>query len=217
MKDNTKFEFLNINNKEYNTINIATFNTPRNLIRKQQLLGVSVIFNTPKAINFMINSKDLSCIIHYGYPNEYMQDKLNQAFYKNKIVFIRDVEKNTYTQYKPTKDETHYTKFNVKNSIDTYTDERTGRRRLSDKEKSELSNLIKYYELDYPQSDIEWVLVKEQLDFYTKNNIDYAFDKSQKYICPECGELVSYTTEHICYDFTEDEKTKLDYIVNGGE
>ena len=165
----------------------------------------------------MVNSKDLNCIIHYGYPNEYMQDKLNQAFYKNKIVFIRNVEKNTYTQYKPTKDETHYTKFNVKNSIDTYVDERTGRKRLSDKEKSELSNLIKYYELDYPQSEIEWVLVKEQLDFYTKNNIDYAFDKSQKYICPECGELASYATEHICYDFTEDEKTKLDYIVNGGE
>jgi hypothetical protein len=232
-------DYLNINDVYYNTLNIATVNTPRDKIRQQQLLGVSVIFNTVKAINFMVNSKDLSCIIHYGHPNEYMQDKLNQAFYKDKTVFIK--LGNEFSTYKPTKDESVYAKFNMRNELNTYTDERTGRKRLSDKEKSELSNLIKYYELDYPQTDIEWVLVKEQLDFYVNNgigytkpeyteeelnlidsyqmssDISYGFDTNMKHICPECGELVSNYTEHICYDFTEDELTKLDYIVNGGE
>lgn len=87
---------------------------------------------------------------------------------------------------------------------------------LSQAEKDELSFEIKYYDLEYPQSEAEWSLVKDTIAFYKKNNIPYAFDKNQYYICPECKSLAKLDMTHICFD-EEHKYDKLDYIVNGGE
>ena len=87
---------------------------------------------------------------------------------------------------------------------------------LSQAEKDTLSYKLKYYDLDYPHSEAEWMLVKEQVAFYEKNNIDYAFDRNQFYICPECKALARIDLPHECFNETH-EYNKLDYIVNGGE
>lgn len=87
---------------------------------------------------------------------------------------------------------------------------------LSQAEKDSLSYKLKYYDLDYPHSEAEWMLVKEQVEFYEKNNIDYSFDKNQFYICPECKGLARIDESHECFSEIH-EYNKLDYIVNGGE
>lgn len=87
---------------------------------------------------------------------------------------------------------------------------------LSQAEKDSLSYELKYYDLDYPHSEAEWSLAKETIAFYKKNNIPYAFDTNQFYICPDCKHLARIDTPHECFNETH-EYNKLDYIVNGGE
>lgn len=87
---------------------------------------------------------------------------------------------------------------------------------LSQAEKDQLSFELKYYDLDYPQSEAEWSLMKETIAFYKKNNIPYAFDTNQFYICPECKGLARLDMTHECFNEIH-EYNKLDYIVNGGE
>lgn len=87
---------------------------------------------------------------------------------------------------------------------------------LTQAEKDSLSFELKYYDLDYPRSEAEWSLVKETIEFYKKNNIPYAFDTNQFYICPDCKHLARIDTPHECFNEMH-EYNKLDYIVNGGE
>lgn len=91
--------------------------------------------------------------------------------------------------------------------------------RIPEARKDKMKRYIKYYELDYPETEPEWVEIFHQLAYYIKNKIDYAFDSNQYYICEECGELVSRGNEelHCCYCDIPVERTKIDYLVNGGE
>lgn len=115
--------------------------------------------------------------------------------------------------------------------------------RIPEDRKDKMKRYIKYYELDYPETEPEWVEVFHQLAYYIKNNIGYkepeytpeeqalidsyqmdkevtyGYDNNRYYICEECGELINRGTEelHCCYCDIPVPRTKEDYLVNGGE
>lgn len=130
-----------------------------------------------------------------------------------------------YTGYKPVYEEhcgqykVHHYQYitdDVQPTIEQEIAQSSALQVLSQAEKDSLSYKLKYYDLDYPHSEAEWMLVKEQVACYEKHNIDYAFDTNQFYICPECKGLARIDEPHECFSEIH-EYNKLDYIVNGGE
>ena len=49
------------------------------------------------------------------------------------------------------------------------------------------------------------------------NMLVRVFTRDKYYICEECGELVHHSAQHECYYDEPIKRTKIDYIVNGGE
>ena len=101
-------------------------------------------------------------------------------------------------------------------AINEYTEEVYEGQRIPEERKAKMMKYIKYYDLEMPQSEPEWVNMYHQLAFYIRNKIDYAFDTNLYYICEECGALVRRGSEHICYCEIPEKRTKIDILVNGG-
>ena len=149
-------------------------------------------------------------MVRYNDPNKtykYIYYKIDGDYYK----FIpNDKEDNGY--YKKI-DKNRRVKEDKNIQIDTI----YGGMRLSEAKKDKIKRLIKYYELDYPETEPEWVEIFHQLAYYIKNRIHFAFDKNRYYRCKECRELVLRGSEHCCYCDLPVPMTKMDYIVNGDE
>lgn len=86
---------------------------------------------------------------------------------------------------------------------------------LSNQDKEHLKRYIKYYDITYPETEYDWYLAKEQIDYYLANEFDYGFDSNLYYICEQCGDLVRRDTEHVCYCDIPYKRTKLEYLING--
>ena len=218
---------LVINNKEYMPSEICTINTPMNKQTNQRKLGMGVIANTVKALKFAVTSNRFTCVIYYGYPRSlFIESILNEAVYSGKDVYYRvndinydytptEAEKTArdkYLERKAYKEQAHTAR--IEHIEDMYNG-----MRIPEERKAKMRRYIRYYELDLPETEPEWVEVFHQLAYYIKNKIDYAFDSNQYYICEECGELVNRGTEelHCCYCDIPVPMTKMDYIVNGDE
>lgn len=128
----------------------------------------------------------------------------------------------------------------VQVAVDQYTNEVFGNQKVPEHRKAELLKQIKYYELDIPQTEPEWVRAFHQVAYYIRNGIGleqpeytedeqnlidnyqmekeltYGYDTNRYYICKECGELVRRGTEHVCYCELPEKRTKMDILVNGG-
>lgn len=216
---------LVINNKEYTPSEIGTINTPMDRQNTQRRIGMGVIANTVKALKFAAYSPKFTCIIHYGYPKgNFIENILNEAVYNGKDVYYR-VDNYNYA-YTPTEAEKtardrylerQEYKRQAQTARITQIEDRYNGARVPEERKAKMMRYIRYYELEIPQTEPEWVETFHQLAYYIKNNIEYAFDENQYEICPECGDLIRRGTEHCCYCELPIERTKIDYLVNGGE
>ncbi len=191
----------------------------------QRRMGINVIANTVKALRFASIAEYITCVIHYGFPKTpFIQDILNNAVYNGKDVYYR-VENNNIkyepTEPKKTARDRYIEKQEYKQQAHTarvsQIEDRYHGARVPEDRKLKMMKYIRYYELDMPKTEPEWVETFHQLSYYIRNDIDYAFDKNQYFICEDCGDLVHRGTEHACYYELPEPRTKIDYLVNGGE
>jgi len=216
---------LVINNKEYTPSEIGTINTPMDKQRLQRRMGMGVIANTVKALRFASSSDKFTCLIYYGNPKHpFIENILNEAVYNGKDVYYRVDNMNyPYTPTEPQKTarDKYIEKQEYKRQAQTarleQIEDRYNGARIPEERKLKMRRFIRYYELEMPQSEPEWVETVQQLAYYIRNEVPYAFDENQYYICEECGDLVRRGTEHCCYCELPEPRTKLDYLVNGGE
>lgn len=216
---------LIINNKEYTPSEIGTLNTPEAKKQIQRSLGMKVIANTVKAMRFAALTPTLNCIIFYGLPkSEFIQEILNDAVYNGKDVYYRvDNQNMEYIPTAPQKNarDRYLEKLDYKRQAQTARieniEQRTNGARVPEARKAKMMKYIRYYELEIPRTEPEWVETFEQLAFYIRNNIEYAFDNNQYEICPECGDLIHRGSEHCCYCELPEQRVKMDYLVNGEE
>lgn len=225
---------IKLNNYEYIPKQVISYLPPKKYVPELVSAGFKVI-TSAKSLNYykilwacLYNTaKPYKAVIIYTNPDtsgrikgivEYCMEHNIDVFYRtNCIPGVKPV----YEEYISTKTVFYNKKpsYKLLKTTDAVKDNLNYHyhKDTTEKEQATLIKYLNYYDIELPQSDIEWVMIKQQINYYLDNDIDYAFDKSQRYICPECGALAYYNLEHICYDFTEEEKTKLDYIVNGGE
>jgi len=212
------------------------------------------------------NTIDIECIIVNGKPNDYLTDLLSKIYWANainevydkqlrKMVKVNDnktlkdiyyKEGDTWFKFLPNPKESasdrhREKKIQTRVAVDRHTEELYNGMRIPEDRKLKMIKYIKYYDLDMPQTEPEWVTTFHQLSYYIKNNIGfeepeyteeelikidnyqmskddtYGYDTNRYYICKECGELVHRGTEHCCYCDIPTPRTKIDYIVNGGE
>ena len=216
-----------INSNTYSSGEIGTINAPedkRNLQRKQ---GMFVATGSIKSLKAVVNASTVSCIICYTDPgrSEFIESLLTEAVFNNKTVYIK--HGTFYDEFTPK------TTISVKRELrnrDKYLDKKQNQndilhlrdcmnnhRHIPEERKAKMMKYIKYYEMDIPSNEIEWVETFDNLAFYIRNNIDYAYDNNKYYICEECGELVLRGTEdmHLCYCDIAPERTNADRIING--
>lgn len=188
-------------------------------------------------------NNNIDCILINGKPSKFLAKLLNEIYWKNaskkayddqlrKMVMnhgfntthkhIYYKENEQWYQFIPDAKDTAQDKRkdkqqNIRTALNEQTDSLYNGMRISDERKAKMKRYIRYYELEIPQTEPEWVETFHQLAYYIKNNIEYAFDENQYEICEECGDLVRRGTEHCCYCELPITLTKIDYLVNGGE
>lgn len=217
------YQILKINENEFAANEIATINTPEEKTRNLRRLGVNVIANTIKALKFATNSDTISCIIFYGNPNNYFKSILDDTREDIQIYIKTNNNYQRYLQTPKTARDRYLDKKEYRETAHTARLEnieaRTNRARIPEERKAKMRKYLRYYELDIPQTEPEWVEAFEQLAFYIKNKIPYSFDTNLYYICPECGELIRRGTEeeHICYAEIAPKRVHMDYVINNEE
>ena len=211
---------LQINNYTYNSSEIATLFPPYKYHAAQRQAGVKVIKTAKQAWATLYNTQIKTLLIYEDPENSTLIRNICKFCLNNNIeIFLRD---NCIPGISPTY--TQFTKehpiFNGKSYITstfstapTITSDET----ITEQDKQLLTKYLKYYDIDYPRSEPEWVQVKTIIDYYIEHNVPYSFDTNQYYICEECKELVHHNIPHECYYDEPIKRTKLDYIVNGGE
>lgn len=232
---NLKTKIYKILNKEYDSSTIATVGyTDKEIIRKQRYQGMNVVVPNEdfskyiKCIYGACGADYIECILIAKKPNEYLTKVLNEIYWsstnKNNNKLIKDIyykENNTWVKFvadaRDTKlDVIKENKVSAQVAIDRNTEELFKGQRIPEDRKAKMRRFIKYYDLEMPRTEPEWVNTYHQLAFYIRNKIDYAFDTNQYEICKECGELVHRGSEHICYCEIPEKRTKMDILVNGG-
>ena len=232
---NLKTKIYKILNKEYDSSTIATVGyTDKEIIRKQRYQGMNVVMPNEdfskyiKCIYGACGADYIECILIAKKPNEYLTKVLNEIYWsstnKNNNKLIKDIyykENNTWVKFvadaRDTKlDVIKENKVSAQVAIDRNTEELFKGQRIPEDRKAKMRRFIKYYDLEMPRTEPEWVNTYHQLAFYIRNKIDYAFDTNQYEICEECGELVHRGVEHICYCEIPEKRTKIDILVNGG-
>ena len=211
---------IQINNYIYDSSEIATLFPPYKYHAAQRQAGVKVI-KTAKQAWATLYSAQVRCLLIYEDPeNSTLIRNICKFCLSNNVeIFLRD---NCIPGISPT-----YTQFTREHPIfnaDRYITSTfstaptiTSDETISDKDKQALTKYLKYYDIDYPRSEPEWVQVKTIIDYYIEHEVPYSFDTNQYYICEECKELVHHNIPHECYYDEPIKRTKLDYIVNGGE
>lgn len=237
-----------INNYSVNTNEILSIYPPKKYVCSQINAGCSVIeeykenfygqiYHTSiKYLWSKIYSKDktFKYFIVYDDPDEdrKIQNVVRYAFKNGITVFFRE-RSNCEAGLTPV-----YSELIKQHSIyhrrpgDTYdymgsyytaAPEKLEFKVLSNQDKEHLKRYIKYYDITYPETEYDWYLAKEQIDYYQHNGIKYMTKKGKLiyqdnnlyYICKECGDLVRRDTEHVCYCDIPYKRTKLEYLING--
>lgn len=233
--NNLKTKIYKILDKEFDSSCIATIGyTDKNLIATQKKQGMNVVVPTEdftryiKCVYGACGADYIECILVAKKPNEYLTKVLNQIYWTSANKNNNKVYKNIY--YKENNqwvkfiadpqdsklDKIKEDKMSAQVAIDRHTEELYKGQRIPEDRKAKMRKYIRYYDLDMPKTEPEWVEVYHQLAYYIRNKIDYAFDTNQYTVCEECGELVRRGTEHICYCELPEKRTKLDILVNGG-
>lgn len=232
---------LKINNYEIETKDLVTLFPPSKYIINQRKTGVSVITNyDPKSYipyqnylkRFWAVLYNTKYMIIYDDPdfttNNLLQKAVKHAFKHGTTVFFRTRD-NCNSGFTPV-----YTELTKENNIfhsrpgkvydyigSYYTDTEyiTKFPKVKETGKLKLKKFITYYELTYPETELDWYLAYTQIKYYLENKIPTAYDKNLYYRCPECGELVRRGTEdeHICYCEVAPMRVHMDYVVNGEE
>lgn len=232
---NLKTKIYKILNKEYESSVIATIGyTDSKMINMQRAQGMNVVAPNEdfskyiKCIYGACGADYIECILIAQKPNEYLNNILNQIYWsstnKNNTKMIKDIyykHNNEWHKFLPDAQDTKLDrikeeKISVRTALDQHTEELYKGQRISDDRKAKMRKYIRYYDLEMPRTEPEWVETFHQLAYYIRNNIDYAFDKNLYEICEECGELVRRGTEHVCYCELPEKRTKMDILVNGG-
>lgn len=213
--------------KDYLSVEIGTINAPQEKRYAQRKQGIFVASGSIKSLKALISKNNINCIICYTNPNnsEFIEDLLTEAVYNNKTVYIKT--KDDFKEFYPrtsisvNKDlrnrDRKLDRKRVYEDMFTERDLMNNHRIIPEERKTKMRKYIRYYEMDMPTNEIEWVETFDNLVYYIKNNIPYAFDTNKYYICEECGELVHRGTEHICYCDIPYKRLKIDYLVNGEE
>lgn len=235
----------------------------------QTVLRTQFTENFIAQVHGKAGNNNIDCILVNGAPSKFLAKILSDIYWKNatkeiydpqlrKMVMYSDPntthkyiyykENNTWHTFIPNDritagDRKRDNKQRTRIMIDEHTEELYNGMRIPEERKAKMMRYIKYYDLDIPQTEPQWVETFHQLAYYIKNNIGYkepeytpeeqalidsyqmdkeityGFDNNQYYICEECGELVNRGTDalHCCYCELPVERTKIDYLVNGGE
>ena len=217
---------LKVDDKEFISVEIGTINAPKNKTKLQRDLGIFVANGSIKSLKALVSKSDINCIIYYGIPeSDFITDILNEAIFNNKIVYTKT--EDIYNEYIPTVPisenkklrnlDKEINKRKTQEELDLNRDINYQGRRIPEERKIKMRRYLRYYQLETPVTEPEWVEAFEQLAYYIKHEIPYAFDTNLYTICEECGELVHRGTEeeHICYCDIVPKRLKIDYIING--
>lgn len=230
-----KTKIYKILDKEYDSSTIATIGyTDKTLLNTQKKQGMNVVMPTEdfnkyiRCVYGACGADYIECILLAKKPNEYLTKVLNQIYWsstnKNNNKLLKNIyykENNKWIKFvadaQDTKlDKIKEDKVSARVAIDRHTEEVYKGQRVPDDRKVKMMKYIRYYDLDMPRTEPEWVETYHQLAYYIRNKIDYSFDSNQFTVCEECGELVRRGTEHICYCELTEKRTKIDILVNGG-
>lgn len=211
---------IQINNYTYNSSEIATLFPPYKYHAAQKQAGVKVIKTAKQAWATLYNTQVKALLIYEDPENSTLIRNICKFCLNNNIeVFLRDNcipgISPTYTQF--TKEHPIFNGKSYITSTFSTAPTITSDEAITEQDKQALAKYLKYYDIDYPRSEPEWVQVKTIIDYYIEHNVPYSFDTNQYYICEECKELVHHNVPHECYYDEPIKRTKLDYIVNGGE
>lgn len=237
---------MKILNYEFDNKAICTINYPEDKIRKQRQIGITNIVpvtkeNFIKRVYGAAGADYIECILVNGKISDRLAEILTNIYYKNakseqwdsslkKMVKIQDNKEFKHIFYKhedkwhkfipdaeiTTLDKRKEAKISTQVAVDQHTEEVFKGQRIPEDRKAKMRRFIKYYDLEMPRTEPEWVNTYHQLAFYIRNKINYAFDTNQYEICKECGELVHRGVEHICYCEIPEKRTRMDVLVNGG-
>ena len=210
---------MKINEYEIKPNKIATLFAPYKYQSAQKKVGCEVITSTKQAWYILYN-RQLEALIIYTDPddNVFIRNVCKYALNNNIKIFYRA---NCIPGMLPSYEEitkerpVFYNEQYVTSQFDTAVPVEVTP--LDDRTKNKLLQFIKYYDLDYPVNETEWHMIHETVKYYSDNKIEFSFDENTHYICEECGELVARGTKHTCYYDEPIKRTKVDYLVNGGE
>lgn len=240
-----------INGSTYNSGEIGTINAPEDKRTLQRKQGMFVASGSVKSLKALVNTSTVNCIICYTDPgrSEFIESLLTEAVFNNKTVYIKNgilynefTPRQTLSVRKELRNRDKYLdKKQNQNDMLYLRDCMNNHRRIPEERKAKMLKFIKYYEMDIPTNEIEWVETFDNLAFYIRNKIayqepeyteeelikidnyqmnrdyTYGYDINKYYICEECGELVLRGTEdtHLCYCDIAPERTNADRIING--
>ena len=210
---------MKINNYEFKPNKIATLFAPYKYHSAQKQVGCTVITSTKQAWYILYN-QSLEAIIIYSDPddNVFIRNVCKYALDNNIKVFYRA---NCIPGIAPSYEEItaerpiFHNKQYITSNFDSVSQVEV--QPLDDRTKNKLRLFIKYYDLDYPTNETEWHMIHETVKYYSDNKIEFSFDENTHYLCEDCGELVLRGTKHTCYYDEPIKRTKIDYLVNGGE
>lgn len=234
---------INLSNYSVNTNEVVSVYPPSKYTEAQKRVGCKVIpeylsgyygiyhISVKQTWGMIYNLKNIKYMIVYEDPDntdqKIIKNIVHYAFKKGITVFYRQ-KSNCDSGLKP-----HYIELTKENNIyhslpggrytyigSNYEDtELKTVKHLPEQKKNKLRKYLRYYEIETPQDEIEWVETFEVIRYYIKNKMPFAFDRNRYRVCPECKELVLRGTEeeHICYCDIVPEKTHMDYILNGEE
>lgn len=214
---------MKINDYEIKPSKLATLFAPYKYHSAQRKAGCTVI-KTAKQAWYTLYNKPLEAIIIYTDPDAddefspFMKNICKYALKNNIKVFYRA---NCIPGIAPSYEEitaerpVFYNEQYVTSNFDSVTPVKV--MPLDDRTKNKLLQYIKYYDLDYPNNETEWHILHTTVKYYSDNKIEFSFDENTHYLCEDCGEIVARGTKHICYYDEPIKRTKIDYIVNGGE
>lgn len=216
---------IKVCNKSYNATQVAVINTKdKNRIEKFKQLGVSVCTSI-KSMYWALGkcSAKIQCVLVYN-VNEYIESMLEKSNQELDIYIHDGITFKRYSHPTKTVKNRNYTtrkkeeSQSMSNILDFQTHLRYKGQTLSEERKLKMRDYITFYELDYPQTEGEWLRTFEQLAYYLRNNIPYAFDQNRYEICSCCHQLVEKANSHnhLCFAESE-EQPHIYYEINGGE
>lgn len=210
---------IEINNYKFKPNKVATLFAPYRYHSEQRRRGSTVITSTNQAWYILYN-KPIEALIIYSDPDDnvfvrnvckYALEHSIKIFYRANCIPGLPKVYEEITKERPI----FYNKQYTTSKFDTVAQVEV--KPLNERTKNRLLQFIKYYDLNYPTNETEWHIIHETVKFYSDNEIEFSFDENTHYLCEDCGAVVSRGVKHTCYYDEPPKRTKIDYLVNGGE